>query len=473
MDEEETSMKKSWQLLSLLLVLCVALGSYVFVKNYHTKKTSKKKTSTASTSDTSKSVYSVNTEKVKSISIKTKDSDITIVKNGKKWAEKKLGSKAEESTLEAVVSSAANITADRVVEKNAKDLSQYGLDKPASVVTVELTDGTKQVIDLGNVATGNTMYYLKLANKNEVYAVESSYGDNFKYTLNDLRNKKLGSIDNSKINYMDLKFRNGKEAEFKVNNDSDDSAYTPFKLYKYYKEPVGVSSDKFTTAVQNISELDFTDIVEDNAKNLSKYGLDKPVLALTIKDKSKGKIDLLIGNNKSSDTVYVKEPNSNTVYTMDESSIKSLVKLNVFSLTYKFANIVNIDLVDKVDIKSSNANYEIKLNRTTKKATKKGEKDTTVTKYYINDKSIKEDKFKDYYQVLVGLIVDAENDKNSIKGSPQVVTTFHLNKGKDIVVKYYNYNDDFYIVDKNGVAQFLISKDKVSSMLKKTANMIK
>ena len=42
-----------------------------------------------------------------------------------------------------------------------------------------------------------------------------------------------------------------------------------------------------------------------------------------------------------------------------------------------------------------------------------------------------------------------------------------------MIVKYYNYNDDFYIVDKNGLSQFLIAKDKVKSMLDSTAKMIK
>ncbi|OPJ58993.1 DUF4340 domain-containing protein [Clostridium oryzae] len=466
-------MKKSWRLLSLLLVLCVLLGGYIFVKNTHNKKDAKKSTSTTNTnSDKSKNVYSVVSTKVKQINIKSKEADITIIKSGKKWKVNKLGDHADESSIEAAVSTLTNITADRVIEKNAKDLSEYGLDKPTSVVTVLLNNGQKQAVELGSEVPGNSMYYLKLADKNTVYAVAISYGQIFKYTLNDLRNKKLASIDTSKVNYMDLKFRNGKEAEFKTNTDSSDASYTPYKLYKYYKTPVGIDGDKFTSAIKNLSEVDFEDVVEENAKDLKKYGLDKPVLSLNIKDKSKGKINLLIGNNKDSNTVYIKEPNSNTVYTMDNSSVKSLIKLNVFSMTFKFANIVNIDLVDKVDIKSKDANYEITMNRTIKKATKKGEKDQTVTKYFINSKQIKDESFKDYYQKLIGLIVDAENDKG-IKGNPEVITTFHLNKGKDIVVKYYNYNDDFYTVDKNGIHQFIIAKDKVKSMLNETAKMIK
>src|SRR5699024_2505294 len=104
--------------------------------------------------------------------------------------------------------------------------------------------------------------------------------------------------------------------------------------------------------------------------------------------------------------------------------------------------------------------------RTTKKAEKEGEEDEVIETYKVDGKEVEEKPFKTYYQSLIGLMVDAENDNESDQ-DPEVMTTFFLNKGKDreIHVDYVPYDNDFYVVERGGRAEFVISKQQVKKML--------
>ena len=67
-----------------------------------------------------------------------------------------------------------NIKAQDTIEENASDLSAYGLDKPASIVTATMKDGTKHTVEVGNQAPGGSGYtYVKMGGSNTVYVVNT------------------------------------------------------------------------------------------------------------------------------------------------------------------------------------------------------------------------------------------------------------------------------------------------------------
>jgi ribosome biogenesis protein Nip4 len=245
-------------------------------------------------------------------------------------------------------------------------------------------------------------------------------------------------------------------------------------MYKPYKIPRSVDTEKVDVIIKAIPEIGIVDIVEENAKELSKYGLDKPILELIAKDKDNHTFHIQIGKDKDTNLVYFKLADSNNVYTTEKEKAKAL-KPDPFTLITKFAYLVNIDDVDKIDIQTKDKNYVITLTRQlTKKAEKEGEKDEYAVTYKVNDKEIKEEDFKKYYQSLIGLTADAENNKN-VGQKAELTTTYYLNKGNTKVVKveYCPYNADFYSILRDGNAEFLISKDKVNKMLSDLENLIK
>ena|ERR1035437_6185341 len=92
--------------------------------------------------------------------------------------------------------------------------------------------------------------------------------------------------------------------------------------------------------------------------------------------------------------------------------------------------------------------------------------------YYNNKLTIELSKFKAQYQEIIGLLVDAENDKK-LEDKPEVSITYSLNKGskKQEIVDFVPYNDQFYAVFRDGKSDFVIGKDKVNKMITGLRNL--
>ena len=86
---------------------------------------------------------------------------------------------------------------------------------------------------------------------------------------------------------------------------------------------------------------------------------------------------------------------------------------------------------------------------------------------------MEEKPFKELYQSLIGIMVDAEN-KETLEESPEVSMAFTLNVDpKQVVVDYVPYNRDFYAVFRDGTSEFLASKGQVTKILTRLEELSK
>lgn len=466
-------MKKLWSLLALVLTLVILIGSYAYVKNKPKKETPEEQTVEK------EQILKLDKEKIAKMVLTSAKGELVLEKKGTEWVVPGVNSKLNQDLINEIADSFSNMQAEKLIEENPKDLEKYGLKKPAITAKAILQGGEEKVVYLGDKTLVGSTYYLMLKDVQKVYTVWINHGEHFNYTLESLRDKTLtNEVDFSSLTYLKISPQGESEIEIKTSEASSDSGQeyglNVFTMYKPYKIPRSVDTEKVDAVIKAIPEIGVVDVVEENAKDLSKYGLDKPTLEVIAKDKENHTFHIQIGKEKDSSLVYFKLVDSNNVYTTEKEKIKAL-KPDPFTLITKFAYIVNIDDVDKIDIQTKDKNYAITLTRQlTKKAEKEGEKDEYAVTYKINDKEIKEEDFKKYYQSLIGLTADAENDKNTEQKS-ELITTYYLNKGntKTVKVEYSPYNADFYSIFRDGNSEFLISKSKVSKMLSDLENLIK
>jgi hypothetical protein len=132
----------------------------------------------------------------------------------------------------------------------------------------------------------------------------------------------------------------------------------------------------------------------------------------------------------------------------------------------RLVSLVNIEALDQLTIESNGNKDVFNLSRTTKKAEKAGEKDEVVTTYKMNGKDVEEDTFKKFYQQVIGISVDAENEKK-ITGKPDLKVTFTLNKGqkKEVIMEYIPFNADFYGAVRDGKSEFVVSKAQIQNLI--------
>ena len=74
-----------------------------------------------------------------------------------------------QNMLESLAATVTNMTARSVIEENPSDLSQYGLDKPNTTVTVNYTDGSF-VMKIGDVVTSGSANYVMINDSPTVYS---------------------------------------------------------------------------------------------------------------------------------------------------------------------------------------------------------------------------------------------------------------------------------------------------------------
>lgn len=449
--------------LVILSVILILLGiSFIVLKSQPSK------SGTSNQNQSAIKLLQLDKTKIVKMVLSSENGDLTMEKKDANWTVASASVKLMQDTIDAISTSFASFNADKLVETAPKDLSIYGLDKPSHAAKAVLSDGTESVIYIGNVAPVGSLYYVMLKDKPEVYAVSESLIENFLKTLTDIRDKSLTAINSEELTYIKIAEVNKPVIEIKENpnqtKEQSDAGIGSLIMTEPYKETVTVDSSKLQTFLSSLSSIAIKSFVDDNPKDLSLYGLDKPRSNIIIKDKS-NTLTLIIGKDSDENSVYFKTDSGSNVYTIDKSTLSSL-KIVPFDVADKYAYYANIDSVSQVSIENQGKTDTLVISKTVKKAAKAGDADVTTYAFKLNGKELKEQDGENLYQNIVGLSVDGESSKQ-VSENPEIKMTFTLSSTpqKEVHVNYSPYNDDFYSIFKDGKSQFVISKSKLASLI--------
>ncbi|MGI6189114.1 MAG: DUF4340 domain-containing protein [Caldicoprobacteraceae bacterium] len=455
--------KRQRNAIALVVALALLAGVYLYITN-------RPKAEPEDDSDEQIEISKFDKDSIVKMVLESAEGTLTLEKADDKWTvDYSRPVELKETAVDDIAYSFSSLYAERMIDENPEDLSVYGLDKPAVKATAYLKDGTVRVLYLGNKTPAGNTYYLMAEGDPKVYTVWMNHGEHFQYKLADIMEKKLTEIDTIELTYLKIEGKNIRTIEIESRPDqTEEEAQFNIGIWKMvqpYSNPRSVSTDKFEKVLDAISALSIEDIIEDDPADLSKYGLDDPAFELIVKDKE-NTLHLYFGDEtEDGEDVYFKTANDNIVYTMRKNKTKFL-ETKPFEIVEKFAYIVNIDDVDKIIVEGRGKTHVITLTRETKKAEKEDEEDEVITTYKVDGEEVEEKPFKKYYQSLIGLLADAENDRQ-LEEQPEVKTTFFLNKGsvREVHVNYTPYDNDFYAVFVDGKSEFVISRQQVYSML--------
>lgn len=179
-EEKIMTKKQTIKLIIVILVLCVAIAGYVLVKKHSEKKEQEDKKE-----ETIYEVTKFNTDDVTSFTYTFNKKTYSLEKKDDKWIYKEDKSvDIDTDQVESLLDEVSNVTSKVKIE-NTDDLSQYGLDKPANVITINLKD-TKLTINIGDCNTSSGDYYLSLGDEKDVYTVSSTVATKFNIPATDL-----------------------------------------------------------------------------------------------------------------------------------------------------------------------------------------------------------------------------------------------------------------------------------------------
>ncbi|MBE5935160.1 MAG: DUF4340 domain-containing protein [Lachnospiraceae bacterium] len=492
--------KNMKQLLALVVVLVACMAFYAWFSSHKDEEQKKEEEKNTVEADAILEIKKSNLKNIKYVYNK-KNYEIVYNKSKKKGSLKgKEKWPINQDTISTMVDSVTSILAERTMDGTDKE--EYGLDKPSKkiVVNAKEDDDTKSYTLLfGNKAPNDAGYYFMIDGEEKIYVVSKTIFDAFEYDAVGLLKVDLIDSVNSSLVY-DVNI-SSKDFNLKAKYDGDIRAGDgTWKITKpYAKEKKGVSSI-FTEYFVNYESLAYDKCVAYKPSKLSKYGLDKPAFSVDLKyyeevtgeadskDKeadvtyNKKTFTLLVGDGVKENyegeelltRYYVMEKGGDRVYTMESSTAESIMNNSAFAFVDGTINGTELMEYSSVEIETADKTYKIqKENKTVEN--EDGEKTIEYT-YKLNDKKIKTTKGDSVSSTLYALNYSGEIGNKKIKKDKTEVTIRYNGRkdgAKDLVVKFLNYDDTSYRVNKGGEEIFLISIEDVEGLiesLKSAAN---
>jgi hypothetical protein len=222
---------------------------------------------------------------------------------------------ADETEMTSITSSLAGLEVQRVVDANAGDVKQYGLD-PARISVAFRNKGQQDVrrVDFGEKTPTGGDLYARIPGEKRVFLVSSFLDSTFNKTPFALREKTILKIDRQKADGLEL--MEGSTNIQMVKKGSD------WMLLK----PIAARADfaAVESSLERVGSAQMVGITEDSASNLAKYGLDKPTATITVAMGS-SRATLLLGKTENA-VVYAKDASRPMVFTVAPTLKTDIIK---------------------------------------------------------------------------------------------------------------------------------------------------
>ena len=191
------------------------------------------------------------------------------------------------------------------------------------------------------------------------------------------------------------------------------------------KQPFAYEADseKLQALFDGIAGITLKAFEADAAEGtLSLYGLDVPRYILNVTGTGTNAagesvdnatlMTLWIGKDKNSDLTYVRLDESNKIFTVDRSTLSFLNDATAPNLVDRFANIINIQKVDAIQVVGDGLDTELGITRTPELDESGNQKTNAngqaqyIEDFTMNGEFCDDTTFRKLYQIIIGTRVD-------------------------------------------------------------------
>lgn len=464
--------KKLILLLSALVILAVLLGVYALMGSGADESAEE---TTENNGFESLGEKIADAEDIKEFTVKNEKGAFTFSKKGDKWKAKGYDNELNQSAVSSMASVLSSLYAYKTVEENPEDTAKYGLENPTA-------EGSCKDITvyLGALTPDSKYFYVKTDKSSAVYMAETTLCDSLNYGLNDFIDKSVPKIDRDTIQELEIKVRDKEDIYVKYDPDNpiardyaEANGLATLVMEKPVSNMLVYPYNLHNSVLKNISNLNVTDLVEAKPTDISKYGLDNPLVQVKIRD-TENTVELKAGNMAPSvndiEYIYVLINDRPEVFTMDYRSVEPFINASIADFSEKFISLYQRSKVKSIKL----GNYTIEL-KDEGENTFVQEDGVTRDKRnaYINGKLIEREDFTNFYEQLIGIGFDDIDVTAKAEESPQLVITFNLTDGSKDTAEYYSYNPDFYVVKKGNNTSMLVNKQTVARVLNEAERLCK
>jgi hypothetical protein len=189
--------------LFIAAVVLAALSGALYWSNRHPASENTAKASV----DSPPKILTLKQEDISRLEIKKKGGEELALAKGDagKWqitAPKPLG--ADQEAVSTLLSTVSSLNSDRLVEDKATDLNQYGLAQPSLELDITSKDAKPQKLLIGDDTPAGNAAFVMLEGDPRVFTIASYNKSSIDKTANDLRDKRLLTLDFDKLSQVEL-----------------------------------------------------------------------------------------------------------------------------------------------------------------------------------------------------------------------------------------------------------------------------
>jgi len=292
----------------ILVVVLAGLGGYIYFVD------SKRPEPGIDGGPAKAKVYSLEVDAINEVKLTYNGETSLLRKSDSGWAMvEPVQTEADPAEAVSLAQALANLELVRVLDDNPGDLAPFGLAQPPIVVEFKGT-GVSGSLKLGRKTPTQGEMYAQKNGEKAVFLVSSFQETNFNRTPFDLRDKKILKFDREKADAVTL-VRDGNTMSL-ARTGSEWKITAPVASRSDYSAIEGLLTRLSTS---NMSKL-----LESEAKDLAKYGLDRPVMTITVGAGS-GQSVLEVGKTENEQT-YARDASRPLVFTVDTTLQGDLTK---------------------------------------------------------------------------------------------------------------------------------------------------
>jgi hypothetical protein len=266
--------------------------------------------------DAPPAILKLDSSSIARLDLKKKDTAPVVLAKGQsgKWEitdPKSFG--ADQDTVSSMLSTLSGLNSERLVEDKASDLKLYGLDRPA--VEVDLTDKsnkTQRLLIGDDTPTGSAVYAM-LAGDPRVFTMASYTKNSVDKSLNDLRDKRLLTLNADKISRIEV-VRGNQAMEFGRNKDE-------WQIVR--PRPLRADTTQVSELVRKLTDAKMDLSVTDSKAAVAAFARGAEVGTARVTDES-GTQSIQV--RKEKDTYYAKSSAVEGTYKVDTDLGKVLDK---------------------------------------------------------------------------------------------------------------------------------------------------
>jgi hypothetical protein len=262
------------------------------------------------------------------------------------WAfTKPVATRAGRWSVDGLLGTVENLRMDSVAADAATDVKAYGLDKPARTVSLVLKDGSTRTLEIGGGAPDPTAapspspspakkgekpkppekpkptkYYARQAGTGLVAVVAATLADDLAKGMGELRAKRLLEVATYETEGFET-VAGGTKKTYAKTTTKDKDGFDKTQWKRTAPDAKDLETTKVEDALFKMGGVEVSEFV-DQPLAPAAYGLDAPVLRVTVKAKGESWIEV----GKKDGILYARRNNDSAVLKLDPTKAEELVK---------------------------------------------------------------------------------------------------------------------------------------------------